>query len=178
MKKVNYGLAKRRHSSPKRKVLITLAVLVLAGVGVWLWQNDQDDKRSAAGENSASIEAEKKATKDFDNRLQEQKKNDSGNSPGDSSGLKVANVIMVSATASEARGYISNVLEEGGTCTATYVKGDSKVIGTSIGFIDVNKTTCAPVSVSGLSPGEWTAVLSYKSSTASGSSGAQTVSVP
>ena len=97
----------------------------------------------------------------------------------DTSGAKSAvTPVITHADSSVVNGYISGVFEDGGTCTATFTEnGDTKSF-TSAGFENVSVTNCPPIHLSGLSSGSWTLVLSYSSSTASGSSASQTVSVP
>lgn len=93
------------------------------------------------------------------------------------------NISYLSASSSgvEAGGYISNLVEAGGTCILTLTKGDQTVTSTSTGIIDVNKTTCPQISIPSSklnNSGQWAAVLSYNSSKASGSSKTQQVNLP
>jgi hypothetical protein len=123
----------------------------------------------------------KEEIKETEQHKQElEKKLGTGNTPPPPSTSKQANVIVTYASVSETRGYVGNVFEDGGTCTATFTKGSVKVSGTSSGITDVNKTTCPAIAIdpSKLSSGDWTVVLSYSSSTASGTSESKTVSVP
>lgn len=176
---MKYGSSRHASRITPRHIIAGIVVLALIAGGLWLWQSNDQKAKNAAGQTAPSIQAEKENTEKFEKALQEQKKS-GGESVGGSSSnsnLAVANVILAAATTSETRGYVSNVLEDGGTCTATYTKGSTKVTGTSTGFVDVNKTTCAPIPISGLSRGDWVVVLSYKSATASGASQAITLNV-
>lgn len=160
-------------------LIVILALCAAAGAAVY-YKHTQDNKKASAGGTGASIQAEKKTTEEFDKNLQKTKndsKSDAGKTAVDPN-LKVANVILVDSSSTQTRGYISNVLEDNGTCAVTLTQGDTKVTETSLGFIDVSKTACAPISYSKLSSGEWTATLSYSSATASGTSEPKRISVP
>jgi len=71
------------------------------------------------------------------------------------------------------RAYVAEVFENGGACTATFTKsGQASVSGSSVGFQNASYTTCPPIKVSRgkfLTAGNWTLALSYKSSSAEGS---------
>jgi hypothetical protein len=69
-------------------------------------------------------------------------------------------------------GYVSGVVESGGTCTLTVTKGKSVARATSSASPDASTTDCAQLAVPGakLSSGTWSGVLSYESSTSTGQS--------
>jgi hypothetical protein len=76
-----------------------------------------------------------------------------------------ATVVITEKTNTEVRGYVSGVLEDNGTCTATAIKsGQQTVTAASIGFMNVSYTQCAPISWSLAGTG-WTINLAYKSAT-------------
>ena len=77
-----------------------------------------------------------------------------------------------------AGGYVDAVLA-GGTCTLTATKGEVSLTGTSTATADASTTSCGTVSISGaaLTPGTWTAVLSYSSAAGSVAAPALTVEV-
>jgi hypothetical protein len=78
-----------------------------------------------------------------------------------------------------AGGYVSPVIEDGGTCTLELTQGGATASASSTASADATTTTCAELSVSGdeLSPGEWSGVLRYSSDTTSGVSDAVAVEV-
>ena len=78
------------------------------------------------------------------------------------------------------RGYLQGVVEDDGICTLTLTNGERSVTATKSGTSNVTDTSCGNVSIAGskLSPGSWKAVLSYASSTSSGSSEPVDVDVP
>jgi hypothetical protein len=80
-----------------------------------------------------------------------------------------ATVVITEKTNTEIRGYVSGVLEDNGTCTATAVKtGQQTVTASSTGFMNVSYTQCAPISWS-LAGNGWTITLAYKSATTAAS---------
>ncbi len=83
----------------------------------------------------------------------------------------------------QAWGYVSPVVEEGGTCTLELTADggdDADVVVTSAGVADATTTVCGGLTVpdEDLAPGSWTAVLRYESAAVSGESEPVTVEVP
>lgn len=64
------------------------------------------------------------------------------------------------------------VFEEGGTCTATFVKDGETRSKTSVGFQNSSYTQCAPIDLEPgfLTKGTWSVVVSYASPKAEGAS--------
>jgi hypothetical protein len=79
----------------------------------------------------------------------------------------------------ELSAFISDVYEDGGTCTLTMSASGKTITKTSTGHKDVNKTTCTPfvVSRTELTAGDWTAAVQYTSASAQGISNQQAVTV-
>lgn len=94
-------------------------------------------------------------------------------------------VVLNYATYDAARGvlgggYVSPVIEDGGTCTLVLTKGSATVQATSEGRADASTTACGGLTVprDQLTAGTWTAVLRYASGTAKGHSATLSVQVP
>ena len=91
-------------------------------------------------------------------------------------------VVEWNATSSavEAGGYVSGVLEMEGRCTLTLTARGTTRTATSAAEPDATTMSCGSLSVPGsdLSPGTWTAVLTYESGTARGGSAPFEVDVP
>lgn len=86
------------------------------------------------------------------------------------SGKKQVTPVITSVSGDEVRSYVSGVIEDGGTCTATATKtGASPVTKNSTGFADAAYTGCPPIQLS-LSGSGWSIVVSYSSSTSEGAS--------
>lgn len=83
-------------------------------------------------------------------------------------------------SAVEAGGYLSPVVETGGTCTLALTKDGQTVTATSPAQADASTTSCGNLVVprAKLRPGSWTAVLRYASKTTTGSSDPSPVVVP
>ena len=77
-------------------------------------------------------------------------------------------------------GYVSPVVEEGGTCTVELTRDDEAVEIDGAAVADATTTICGDLAIDGdrLSAGAWTAVLRYASPTTSGASEPITVEVP
>lgn len=163
-------------SRTKKILLLVVLAVVVGAVGYGIWYKVADHpKPVGAGEINYGppTKTEKKETEQHKKDLESQQ------SSSDSQ-TGQATVVITYLSTTEARGYVSGVFEDGGTCTLTLTKGTTKVSGTSTGISDVNKTTCGPISIQSgqLTSGDWNAVLSYKSDTASGSSTTQSLRVP
>ncbi len=69
--------------------------------------------------------------------------------------------------------YVSNAYEDGGTCSVTITNGSLSVTKDTKGFKDVRTTVCPPIVIPRAefpTAGQWTAVVSYTSQTANGTS--------
>ena len=85
-----------------------------------------------------------------------------------------------STDAVEVSGFVSGVVEPGGTCRLTLTRGQRTAVVETPGEPDASTTVCGTLSVPGseLSEGTWEAVLSYESATSSGASAPADVTVP
>lgn len=72
----------------------------------------------------------------------------------------------------EVSGYVGGIIENGGTCTLTLEKSGQKVTESKAAIADAQTTSCGLITVARnrLSPGNWTATLSYSSDNAEGTS--------
>jgi hypothetical protein len=79
----------------------------------------------------------------------------------------------------EVSGFVSGVVEDGGTCRLTAEGKGTTASAESTGMADASTTSCGSVLLPGdqLSAGTWKVVLSYESATSSGSSDPTTVAV-
>jgi hypothetical protein len=71
-----------------------------------------------------------------------------------------------------AGGYVSPVVEDGGTCTLELSRDGESASASSAALPDASTTSCGELRIPGaeLEPGEWSAVLTYESDTTSGTS--------
>ena len=80
----------------------------------------------------------------------------------------------------QAGGYLSPLVESGGTCTLELTKGARTVTAIAPAQADASTTSCGDLAVprAKLTAGTWTAVLRYASKTTTGSSDPTPVAVP
>lgn len=67
--------------------------------------------------------------------------------------------------------YVSGVIEDGGECTAKFVKESLAILKTSQGISNAGNTVCAPIFVAATefkSYGDWNLTIAYKSTSAAG----------
>lgn len=85
-----------------------------------------------------------------------------------------------SGTAVEVSGFVSGVVEDGGTCRVTLTHDGETVTGENAGLADATTTVCGVIEVGDveMSSGWWQAVLSYESATSTGTSRPADVLVP
>lgn len=92
---------------------------------------------------------------------------------------KKVSPIITSADKQSVYAYVPGIVEDGGTCTATYSHGQDKVTASSQAFSNVSYTSCKRIALDGPLniSGTWSVVVSYSSSTSEGNSQGQTVEV-
>lgn len=80
----------------------------------------------------------------------------------------------------EVNAFVSDRVEEGGSCALTLSRGERTHDVTTPAFADASTTMCEPLTVptADLAPGEWEAVVTYTSADARGSSAAFEVTIP
>lgn len=177
-----------KYKWPLLAAAIVLVLIIGATVFAVSRSRDNSPNDGTVKPDSESInynpatDTEKSEAESHKNNLSNSSNQGSSNATG--GGVSAVTVTMTYASDAdnqvEAGGYVTGFTEEGGTCTLTLTKGSQTVSQTSTGFIDVNKITCPQITISKqrLSErGQWTAVLSYKSNKAAGSSSPQEVSI-
>jgi len=83
-------------------------------------------------------------------------------------------------TGVSAGGFVSQTVEQAGTCTLTLTRGATTLTVTGQAFPDASSTACGSLTVAPdrLSSGTWTSVLDYSSGTSTGQSSSLQVKVP
>ncbi len=169
-----------------KKVLIPVIVLVFAAVagGLFMYKNRQSSTTPGTVTNPPGTEKLdlSPATEDDQKQADERKEQladqeEQNQTPP--TNQKVTPVI-ISASATSVRGFVPGIYESGGTCTATFTKDGKTVTKQSAATKGATTTDCTPISLTKAdfpATGEWTVVLSYKSSTAEGSSASQKVTI-
>jgi hypothetical protein len=85
-----------------------------------------------------------------------------------------------SGTSVEVSGFVSGIVEDGGTCRVTLTHDDETVTAENEGLADATTTVCGVIEVGDaeMSSGWWQAVLSYESATSTGASQPADLLVP
>lgn len=185
-------------------VVAAIAVLLAGGLayaytqGTWPFQSDNTtantDTASKDSEDVNSIDyspptsEEQSSSQDAKRRFKEEQERkaqeDSRKTP---SGKKIANVSITSAGVFndklEIRAYISNVIEDGGTCTATVTSSTAKsevVTAQSKAFADASSSVCPPIYIPAnkLQAGKWSVQVKYTSSNYEGVSSSTEITMP
>ncbi len=166
------------------KILLIVAALIIVGIGAALYFNSRSPTNSGSGTKNApttapyvnlqpATEQEKQQSQAAKDAIAAQQ----NQTPASSSGKKQVTPVIAHADGSSVSAYVGGVLEDGGTCTATFTKGSTVKTFTSQASANVSYTTCGAMTVTGLTSGAWQLVVSYSSSTSAGSSQPQTVNI-
>lgn len=172
----------------KNIILITSGIVVLAiGLGALAYAKDWWPFQNAQVSDT-NLSEEEKAQKNASDPTYTSEKTNPNNeiepetSKDNSSKLSVQ-VGIASASKQddnfEVRAFVSGTIEGDGTCTATLIKDDETVTGTSVAFIDASTTQCEPIEIqqSKLSSGTWQLTVRYESVTHEGVSSAMKVTI-
>lgn len=179
----------RRLSKRQSLLLLLLIVVVVAALAQWgklPGFHKTHSNSGAAGGNSPTLITKSGSKVDLspgtpaeqqqiDKQKGQQTTQPVTNESSGSQSLKKVSVFITS-TSLPVRAYASGIIEDGGTCTATFTQGTTTISKSSTGLANVSYTSCPPISPN-LSKGKWSVVVSYKSSTAYGTSGAQSIEV-
>lgn len=176
---------KTKNIFSKKVLIASILGVALVASGVFLWLASQK-KPSTQSSSPLSVNQvnyggpsdDEQAAGDKQKEVNVQKETPS---PQPASG---ATVILSDASqygdVIEVRGYIANIIEEGGNCTATFTLGSKVITATGAGIKDAKTTQCSTISLPRsqfTSAGSWSVVLSYKSAVAEGSSTTETVEI-
>lgn len=186
-----------RRSQKNKIVYISLACLLLAGLcaGILVYRHySSNDKASTAaiskGINLDPPTAEDKAEAEQNkasiaNELDDSKKDAAATSSQNkqTSGKINGNVAITSYSQAGANtriaAMVSNVFEEGGTCTLTMASDNKTVTKQSSAFQNASYTQCMPFNIPSTEApaGTYTATVTYESQTTYGQSAAQQLEV-
>lgn len=154
--------------------MTVLIVGGLVGGGLYLRnrpvKKDVDSPRVPTINYAPATPEEKQQVNDTKDKIVADQKN-AANTPKTSDNKKIVAPIITN-TSGLISAYVTGVFEEGGTCTATFVKDGETRSKTSAGFQNASYTQCAPIDLESgfLSKGTWSVVVSYASPTAEGAS--------
>ena len=183
---------RRGRVRPARRRLLVLAALALlaALIGGVLWlRGDEFAGATAAGtpEQSAPTEdgSASASTAPMAPRVTTPGEATATDEPAPTAGGEVTVVITqagwgTSGNAAEVSGFVSGVIEDGGTCRVAMTHDGETVTAEREALADATTTACGAIEIGDLemASGWWDAVLSYESPTSSGQSEPVAVLVP
>lgn len=177
---------KKMKISYKKYLLFTVILLIIIGGIYWISHDGKPEVTKVGNDStgekidySPPTEEDKQESDNAKQRIIDQQNQ---NPQTTSSGKQKVSPIITSVTVSngnvDARGFVSGIIEEGGTCTFTFTKGLSSISKTSQGIADASVTRCAPLAFtdSSIKSGSgWSVTLKYNSVKAEGVSVAKTI---
>jgi hypothetical protein len=187
-----------KNSKYTRKKLFVLFVSILAILVILFvleksevinLYNDQKQPSTTTEQDEINLnpptEEELQAVEDNKNKLSEEidKSNNAVPPPQKEDGKidvkPVIGYIEIRDEQIRANGFISTMIEEGGTCTLTLSRGEQKVQTTTTSLADAQSTICGLMLVNknDVSNGSWTATLSYSSDKYEGVSDEQIITI-
>jgi len=162
------------NKSSKKKILIIVAAIVIVAAGLvggyFYYQSARQESETKINYNPPTDNERQSGVAQ---KEENKKREEIDNNP---SVVTSANVLITDAgqydTAIEVRGYIDNVYDNTGTCTAMFTKGSLQVTKTNPGFKDAKTTQCGALDFTRdqfKEAGTWQLTLSFKSPSIEGS---------
>ena len=170
-------------------IATSLIVLALVAGGVYWFSQKDEIKRDENGISTERTPQDRKLEDELQNNpeLKEQASQtdhaESATVDPDTQ-LKVANVVITNAGVSggevSASGFITNIVDDQGSCEYLFTKNSVTVAKPAATLSNPGSTTCKTVRFSSdeLSPGVWKVQLKYSSETSSGKSNALEITIP
>ncbi|HSH56293.1 MAG TPA: hypothetical protein VK983_05750 [Candidatus Limnocylindrales bacterium] len=189
--KKSYTPHRHQRNIPTKKLLIGLVSFALFGLVAALALPHLSSQNNTAVQSTTEEKLDLSPPTAEDKKATEQNKDDLAKqldgqnkegttapvAPVDENGKKQAQVSISSASQNNESvriaAFVSNVFEEGGTCSLTISKGTSTINRTSEGFQNASYTQCTPFTISRsefATTGSWTATVHYSSTTSAGKS--------
>lgn len=173
-----YSLKNKKPKSKKVLAAIALLAIVLVGLSLSQLNNKQSSQEEPAtvptadtieeGEINLSPVTEEEIKASDENKQQIVQREEAVKSGDNLSTAPTNNatIVLVEASKSSVKAYVSGIFEEGGTCKAVATKGDQSYTKSTTGFQNVSNTQCPPIRwTEPLSPGTWSLIVTYSSST-------------
>ena len=183
-----------------RKQLIAAFLILVTVIGlitaIWLVnrnkpgttsQQPDSPTQTSAQQDGVNLDpptdADKKEVDNHKNQLADKLDNPQSNQPATTTKpylTRAEHITDPSVNKVEAAGYVSSVIEDGGSCRYTFSGSATEVTRESKGFKDARTTVCPPVSIPRAefgAPGTWKVKLTYNSTTVSGTSDEQSIDI-
>jgi hypothetical protein len=179
----------KQRSQRKKRLLVTLAILLVAALSIGGFMAYRTSNRASSTDTSDGInlapptEDDIKEAERHKQRLIDEEQKPGRSDPPEGQKRTVNPVIGFIQQSDnknvESNGYITEAIEDDGTCTLTLEKNGQKVSVSKKAMPDAQSTVCGLMTIerSRLSPGEWTATLNYSSSKNQGASKAVKIRV-
>lgn len=171
-------------------IILFIVLLILAIATFFLYRDRQSDSTSTPTINNSSDQAsnvnydpptEQDKQEAEDNKQRIIEKSEQTNSSDNPSVIPAITYAGVYDSDVEVGGYVPNIFEEGGTCTATFTREGSSSISKTVNAVrGANSVDCPQITLPTSQfpiKGTWSVVLSYKSSSVAGSSVARNVEI-
>lgn len=166
-------------------VLSSLIFIVLVTVSLYLVGQKQTSKISEANNNTKAQDGTQypgpTEQELIDAQNNKAKLTNEDNKPSSYGNTKrKVTPIITNANSTEIRAFIPSIVEETGTCTATFTKGNNSFAKSSNGFANTSNTNCVPIILKRSdfdSAGSWSVKVSYISSTFQGDSNITNIEV-
>ena len=181
----------QRRPAVRTLVLLVLAAAVLAAAAVLVLNRTPDEEAAASTSSAASSTATPYAS--YSIGAEPTQVATDAPAPGvdpsptatDPTSVAGLDVVLTYAQYQsdtgtvQANGFVSGVIEDGGTCTLTLRRDGAEVDVRTLGSADATTTSCGLLETgTDLTPGTWDAQLTYSSATGDGSSATGEVVVP
>ncbi len=183
VKKIKMKSRLSRKNSRRKVLIILVCTLLLASILfmlektaiINLYERPRDTDTSAStgnpiGYGPPTAEDLEAVEKNKDRLIDEQERAQNQNSQTLQTGDRIKVTPMIGYIESDTRGvrangFISTMIEEGGTCTFTLSRQGTAVEASHESLADAQSTVCGlmEIGMSRLSPGNWTATISYSS---------------
>ncbi len=175
-----FMITRRHNKKNKTKLFAALGVFVLLSAGVIVWFVNRHDSVATTQQVSYSEPApggiNLDPPTDEDKAAVEENKDKLSDQPSTAPAPKGSATVVIARSEQysdiEITAYVSNLFEDGGTCTLTLKNGSHTISRQSTGFQDARKTTCPAFSIPRSEfpvTGAWKITVSYSSAAANGS---------
>ena len=183
LKRTNKNTSKK----PSLIIALSIAAVLLLGVSAYAiyrkaTSNDTRGEYDTSLERSDTEKAASEALQDDPGKKLENEQTDTPATPETSpeTGKAVANVLVSGVDIANgtltARGMVSNIVEDGGTCTFVFTKGSNTVTKTSETLPSPTSMSCKTISFPSDElkvSGTWSLKITYSSATSEGTSSAK-----
>lgn len=162
-------------------VLLFVVAVLVAALGGYMYIHKDDIKRDANGTSTERTGQDIKLEEDLKSNPENKSNNTQTDTPtapavDTETKLQKVNVILTytgqSGDMVSASGFVSNAIEEGGSCKYVFISDQKTVEKTSTTLANANSTTCKTVRFdkSELAAGLWKVQIEYTSSVSTGKS--------